>query len=115
MPSAEAHIQTGRASRYLAQLCQHASKMAWPYRHRPRIHASGGAAPEIRHAEWSETDGSLILDWGQCILHADQDALTLRACAPNDDDLTRVQDLLAARLERFGRREQLKVTWQRAG
>jgi hypothetical protein len=111
MPSAEAHIPTGKASRYLAQLCQHAGKMGRPYRHRPRVHA-GGAPPEIRHAEWSEIDGSLDLNWGQCTLHAGKGALILRACAPNEDDLTRVQDLLAARLERFGRREQLKVMWQ---
>jgi hypothetical protein len=115
MPSAEAHIETGKASRYLVQLCQHASKMGRSNRHRPRIHAGGGAPPEIQHAQCSETEGSLILNWGQCTLHADQDALILQASAPSDGDLSRIENLLAGRLEKFGRREQLKVTWLRVG
>jgi hypothetical protein len=38
--------------------------------------------------------------------------LTLRASAPDEENLSLIQDLLAARLERFGRRERLKATWQ---
>jgi hypothetical protein len=72
-------------------------------------------APEIQHAQCSETEGSLILNWGQCTLHADQDALILQASAPSDGDLSRIENLLAGRLEKFGRREQLKVTWLRVG
>ena len=34
------------------------------------------------------------------------------ASAPDEENLSRIQDLLTARLESFGRREQLKVTWQ---
>ena len=111
MPSAEAHVETARASRYLAQLCQHASKMGRP-RHRPRMHIGGGTPPGIQRAEWSATEGALVLDWGRCTLHASADALTLRASAPDEENLSRIQDLLTARLESFGRREQLKVTWQ---
>ena len=47
------------AGRYLTRLCQHASKMNGPMRHRPRSHAGGGAAPEVRQAECSDTHGML--------------------------------------------------------
>lgn len=40
--------------------------------------------------------------------------LTIRAEAADQEDLRRIQDLLTTRLERFGRREHLTVTWQAA-
>jgi hypothetical protein len=40
--------------------------------------------------------------------------LTLRAEAADQDSLTRIQDLIAGRLEKFGRREHLTVTWRPA-
>lgn len=36
----------------------------------------------------------------------------MQASAPDGGNLSRIQDLLTGRLESFGRREQLKVTWQ---
>ena len=38
--------------------------------------------------------------------------LTLHGEAPDPGSLGRIQDLVAGRRERFGRREQLTVTWQ---
>jgi hypothetical protein len=114
MPAAEAHVQTQNPERYLIRLCQHAGKMGSHLRHRPRSHADGGAPPEIRHAEWSDTDGTLILNRGQCTLHAAQGMLTLRAESDSEDSLTRIQDLIAGRLQKFGRREHLTVTWRAA-
>src|ERR1039458_3064087 len=57
----EATVKTEHPSRYLIQLCQHASKMDGHLRHRPRRHASGAAAPEVRQAEWSDTGGIVTL------------------------------------------------------
>ncbi|HEY4466178.1 MAG TPA: DUF2218 domain-containing protein [Streptosporangiaceae bacterium] len=112
MLTAEAHVQTEDASRYLIRLCQHAGKMSGRLRHRPRTHSGGGAPPEMQRAEWSSTDGILVLNWGQCTLHAAPGTLTLRAEATDQDSLTWIQDLVAGRLERFGRREHLAVAWQ---
>jgi hypothetical protein len=112
MPATEARIPTENAGRYLVRLCGHAGKMGSRLGHRPRSHAAGGAPPEIRHAECSDTDGMLTLSTGRCTLHAAGGVLTLRAEADNQDSLTRIAELIAARLERFGRREQLTVTWQ---
>jgi hypothetical protein len=112
MPAAEARIATPNAGRYLALLCQHAGKMGTRLHHQPRRHPGGGAPPAIRHAECSGTDGTLALDWGRCTLHAEPGVLTLRAEADSEDNLTRIQDLIAGRLQTFGRREQLTVTWR---
>ena len=61
MPSAEAHVQTSSAGRYLARLGQHAGKMGRPQRHRPRSHGGSGGPPEVLRAECSETEGSIVL------------------------------------------------------
>jgi hypothetical protein len=113
MLTAEAHIQTEDPGRYLKRLGQHTSKMGSRLRHRPRTHSGEGTPPEMLRTEWSDTKGRLVLNWGQCTLQAVPGTLTLRAEAADEDSLTRIQDLVAARLERFGRREHLTVTWRR--
>jgi len=37
----------------------------------------------------------------------------VRADAAHEESLRRIQDLLTARLQKFGRRERLTVTWRR--
>ena len=113
MPSAEAHVQTSSAGRYLARLCQHVGKMGRPRRHRPRSHGGSGGPPEVLRAECSETEGVIVLSWGQCTLRAGPSTLTLRAETTDEERLTRIQDMIAGRLEKFGRRENLRVTWHR--
>jgi hypothetical protein len=46
-------------------------------------------------------------------MHADPDTLTVRAEAATEENLQRIQDLITRNLERFGRRDHLKVNWQR--
>jgi Uncharacterized protein conserved in bacteria (DUF2218) len=48
-------------------------------------------------------------------MRAGPDSLTLRVAATDPDSLQRVQDLLAADLKRFGRRDHLTVNWQGPG
>jgi hypothetical protein len=111
MLAAEALVQTEHPARYLAQLCKHASKMGGHLRHRPRGRYGGGP-PEIRHAQWSETDGIVTLNWGRWTMQATPGTLRLRAEAGSEEYLRRIQDLLTARLEKIGRRDRLTVTWQ---
>ena len=110
MPSAEAYVQTSSGGRYLARLCQHAGRWR-PQRHRPRAHGGSGGPPEVLHAECSETEGLIVLSWGRCALKAGPDSLALRADAADEESLARIQDMIAGRLEKFGRRENLSVTW----
>jgi len=112
MLTAEACVQTEHPARYLIQLSQHASKMGGHLHRRPRSHDSDSGPPEIRHAEWSETDGIVTLDFGQWTMHATPGGLRLRAEADSEENLRRIQDLVTARLEKIGRRDRLTVTWQ---
>jgi len=115
MLTAEAQIETRRPSRYLIQLCKHASDMGGHRGHGPRARHAAGAPegrPQLQHAEWSDTHGIVSLNWGQCTLQATSTALILRAEAADEENLRRIQDLIARRLESFGRRDHLKVDWQ---
>ena len=114
MLTAEAHVQTNHPGRYLAQLSRHAQQVH-RMRHRPHSHNERGAQPppKVKHAEWSETRGSIDFGWGRCTLQANGDLLTLRAEAADEEDLQRVQDIVTRDIERFGSREHLKVSWQR--
>lgn len=107
MPIAESRIETPHAGRFLVRLCQHAKKLGGRLKH---FHP-GTARPDVLSVEWTDTDGTLTLSWGTCTLHAEGDALTVRVEAAGEDDLKRVQDIIAADLGRFGRREELTVTW----
>lgn len=114
MPAAEAEVQTRDPGRYLTRLCQHAGKMRGRLGHQPRRHSGGGAPPEILHTEWSDTDGLLVLSLGRCTLRAAEGVLKIRTEADSSDNLAQIQELVAKRLEGFGRRERLTVTWQTA-
>lgn len=112
MLTAEAVIATEHPERYLARLGKHAAKMGSGLGHRPRAHASGQQPPQVRHAEWSATTGTVQLNWGGWTMQASPGVLRLRAEAADETSLRRIQDMLTTRLEKFGRREHLIVTWQ---
>ena len=115
MLTAEADIRTEHAARYLARLCGHAGKMgAASHRmgHRRPSHAPGDAPPEVRRVECSATEGTVSLDCGQWTMRAFPGRLAVRAEAADQESLLRIEDLLTARLQKFGRREHLTVTWQ---
>ena len=111
MYTAETQIETERPSRYLVQLCRHANQMHQHLRHRPRRHADGAEAPEVRQVEWSETDGTVHLNCGKWTMRASANTLTVCAEASTEEDLRRIQDLVARRLEMVGRRDRLRVNW----
>ena len=64
-------------------------------------------------AEWSETRGIISFGGGKLTMQARAGALTLRAETDGEENLKQLQDLVTERLERFGRRDHLKVNWQR--
>jgi len=112
--TAEAHIETDRPGRYLAQICKHAAAMG-EGDHRARMHhGRGSEAHELDvRAEWSDTRGAVTFTpGGTCSLTADGTTLTLRIEAEDAESLRRIQDTLARDLDRFGRRDALTVSWQ---
>ncbi len=62
---------------------------------------------------WTDTTGTLRLSWGTCTLHAEDNTLTVHAESDNEANLKRVQDIISADIERFGRRDRLTVNWTR--
>jgi len=53
----------------------------------------------------------ISFDWGRCTLRADPGVLTLRAEAPDEESLYRLEQRIADRLQQVGRRDRLTVTW----
>lgn len=121
MPTAEARVETGRPGRYLVQVCKHFSNKGRQLGHRPRAHSGGDAqalsemraVAEQAQVEWTSIDGHISLPWGRVTLNAAQGVLTLRVEAAGEEELRRLQELVAGHVERFGRREGLRVSWRR--
>jgi hypothetical protein len=111
MPAATAQVVTDRPSRYLVQLCEHANAMTGA---QGRMH-SGRPQAQVQ-AEWSDTHGVIHFEpWGRCTLEATATTLVLRVEATGEDGLQRLQDIIAADLGRFGRRDHLTVNWVSTG
>ena len=114
MPTAETRLATDRASRYLVQLCRHLRQMPRISHRPPGGHGGGRMQPEVRHVEFTDTHGTVRFADGLWILDATADELTLRVDADDEKALRRLQDGIAARVEKIGRRDGLRVHWQRA-
>lgn len=100
---AEARVETERSSRYLVHLCKH-------FEHKAQ------ARPDVdARVEWSEDHGTVDFGWARCTLDAAPGILTLRAEAPDEEGLRRVEGLVATLLELFAKRDGLEVTWRPAG
>jgi hypothetical protein len=117
-----ATIETDRPARYLTQLCRHAAAMSGGP-HAPMSDGShaanaGGHGPHAAaQVQVEQSDNRAVLrfvHWGQCVIEAGRTTLTLRVEAVDEPALRRIQDIVAADLTRFGRRDQLALTW-RAG
>jgi hypothetical protein len=52
-------------------------------------------------------------NWVQWTMRARPGLLAIRADVADEESLRRIQDLLTARLQKFGRREHLTVSWHR--
>ena len=116
MPILQALIQTDRASRYLVQFCKHAAAMGGGD-HTPRMHLHAPMARgEVQvAAEWSEISGTVTFTpWGRCTLSADDDTLTLRIDAAEEDGVAKIRDVVTRDFERFTRRDPVTLTWQRS-
>ena len=112
MLTAEACIATERPSRYLVQLCKHFDNKGRNLGHRPRTHALPEVRPDQIQVEWTESEGTLRLPWGQCTLQAVPGTLRVHVEADDQENLGRLQDLVTTHIGRFSRRDPLRVEWQ---
>ncbi len=115
MLTAEAHVETTRASRYLVQFCKHADAMSGHRGHGMHL-GEALARRDVRvHADWSDTRGVVTFSpWGQCTITAAEASLTFRVEANDEENLQQIQDIITRDLGRFARRDGLTVTWQPA-
>ena len=116
MPTIEAHITTTRPSRYLVQICTHAASMSRDH-HGPRMHFGDALARrEVQvDAHWSDTRGLITFTpWGQCTLTADDNTLTVRVQAADEDNMVKIRDIITRDLNRMGRRDALTIDWRPA-
>ena len=93
MPSAEAHVATENASRYLQQLCKH-----WSHKFETTFDPQNGV---IRF----DAERNLALTAGASEIH-----LTLTTA--DEATLVRMQEVVAEHLQRFAFREELAVNWR---
>lgn len=114
MLTAEARVETERASRYLDQLCRHAQQMQRHPHYRQGAHDGTDThrRPSVHHVEWTDTDGTVRLSLGRWTLRATPAALVMNVEAAAEEDLQRLRDLIAARVEKIGRRDHLTVAWR---
>src|SRR5215472_416546 len=121
MPAAQAHIETGRATRYLTQFCQHVQSIYGKHgplshaRRRPLAGHAQGRPAEPPRVAWTDIQGTVSFADAAITLTASPSALILRAEAGSEESLQRAQELVTELLTRIGRRDRLTVTWQRAG
>jgi hypothetical protein len=113
MPTAETRIATDRATRYLAQLCRHAAAVTRLGTHPGGPHAEAEDHADVTvDAQWSDTRGVIAFaPYGTCTLEAGASELVVRVEAADDAALTRIRRIVAADLDRFGRRDGLAVSW----
>jgi uncharacterized protein len=90
--SSVAEIATPQGERYLTQLCKH-------FQHRRPVVLEGAS-------------GHIAFDIGNCGLRAGGGALTLSLDAADDEQLARLQDVIARHLLRFAFREQVQINWR---
>jgi hypothetical protein len=91
--SSVACVATSSPARYMGQLCKH-------FAHK---------VP----AGFDADSGHIDFPFGRCELAAGQDLLVICVSAENDEDLARMEDVIARHLARFAFRAPPEIVWQR--
>jgi hypothetical protein len=92
MSQTHARVRTAKPAPYMKQLCKH----------------FGHKVP----AEWTETDGSITFEYAVCRFSVEDAVLVLTVEAPDDEAAQRMAGVMGSHLERFGKRDELSVSWQ---
>jgi hypothetical protein len=89
--TSNAIVTTDKPVAYMRQLCKH----------------FGHRVP----TSYDDSTGRIEFESGDCNLSAGTDELTLEVSAAESDQVQRLKDVVGSHLERFGRRDQLTVSW----
>ena len=90
--TSRAEVATDKPAAYMRQLCKHFGHKvdAW----------------------FGEDSGYIQFDFGRCELHARDGQLELVVSASDENAHERMERVIGSHLERFGRRDELRVDWQ---
>jgi uncharacterized protein len=92
MPESHASVATEKPTPYMKQLCKH-------------------FGPTVEVA-FDDERGTIVLAMGRCELDATHaGVLRMRAQAADAESLARTEQVVGSHLERFGRRDELSVSW----
>jgi uncharacterized protein len=92
MPASHASVPTEKPAPYMKQLCKH-------FGHKVDV-------------QFDDEQGTIQLPMGRCELDATQPGvLQMHVSATDAESLERTQHVIGSHLERFGRRDELSVTW----
>ncbi len=86
-----ADVATDKPVAYMRQLCKH-------FGH--KVDASFG-----------DDSGYIQFEFGRCELHTSDRTLSLEVSATDAESHERMERVIGSHLERFGRRDELSVTW----
>jgi hypothetical protein len=111
MPSSLARIETPRAGRYLAQLCEHLDHVRQGSPHARSTSAHSGP-PQVLEINRTDDHAVIAFAWGTCTLEATGVALVVRIDAEDGPALGQAENLIGHRIDTIGSRERLIVDWQ---
>lgn len=96
MPSSQAVVATGHASKYLQQLCKH-------FAHKVAV-------------QYDPAQARVDFPFGDCRMWADDETLRIECDAQSFEELRRTQLVIDDHLVRFAWREEPEIVWNtRAG
>ena len=90
--TASAHVITDTPARYISRLCKH-------FAHKLPV-------------SFDDQQGRIEFAFGLSLLLADAQGLTLRVESASNDDLIKLQDVVASHFERFAWQEELSLDWR---
>jgi uncharacterized protein len=92
MLHSESRVATEKPAPYMRQLCKH-------FGHKVET-------------AFDDERGQIVFPIGRCDLDASRPGvLVIRAQADSEESLARTRDVVGSHLERFGRRDELSVSW----
>ncbi len=91
-----AEVETANAGKYLVQLAKH-----WSHRF-----------PDLT---WNDTRAEIPFPIGNCVFTSKENVLTIVLNVSDEENASRLENVVVEHLNRFAFRESLDIVWRRTG
>jgi len=91
-----AEVETANAGKYLVQLAKH-----WSHRF-----------PDLT---WNDTRAEIPFPIGNCVFTSKENVLTIVLTGSDEENASRLENVVVEHLNRFAFRESLDIVWRRTG